>query len=160
MDNSKARISGPNGESGSPVTLASTPKAFLETLWGENPPGVANIFLLPDRKSLWFRTFSKVDNVLEGRELKEVYTGVALADSNRQSGREGGRVAQNEAAAIPGLWADIDVKHPVHKKQNLPPSLEDAKRVIAQLPFRADSRCGFGSRSPVLVALLISLDFR
>ena len=135
MDNSKARISGPNGESGSPVTLASTPKAFLETLWGENPPGVANIFVLPDRQSLWFRTFSEVDKVLEGRELKEVYTGVALADGNRQSGREGGRVAQNEAAVIPGFWADIDVQHPVHKKQNLPPTLEDAKLVIAQLPF-------------------------
>ena len=142
MENTKDDNTKLAAESGSPPVLGSTPSEFLTKLWGESPPGVDSVFVMPPKhsgqsgnKALWFNNFRQVDLVLDGRESKEVYTGVALAHFYRPSSRKGGRVAGNEAVAITGLWADTDVKHVAHKKQNLPPTEEDAKRVMTQLPF-------------------------
>ena len=154
MENNKDDITRLAADSESPPVLEYTPRKFLTELWGESPPGVANVYVMPPKhsgesgnKSLWFNTFRQVDLVLDGRESKEVYTGVALAHFNRPSFRKGGRVAGDEAVAITGLWADIDVEHEAHQKPNLPPTEEDAKRVMAQLPFEpsliVDSGHGF-----------------
>ena len=114
----------------------TTPEQFLKILWGDPPPGTANIFVLPPRYSYWSSEFSTIDRYLESHHHEEVYTGVALA------AREGGpftsknRVKEATAAAIAGVWADIDVAHPIHKKSaQLPPSIEQAMDALAKLPY-------------------------
>ena len=110
-----------------------TPSAFLTALWGDPPPGVINIWRLPDRTSSWHRELGGINNFLRRFAMEEVYTGVALADP--QKGRFTTRNRIEEAAAIAGVWADIDVFHEVHTKApRLPGTREEAREVMAQLP--------------------------
>ena len=112
------------------------PSEFLTALWGNPPPGMVNVFVLPERESHWYREFSNIDRDLEKLAHKEVYTCVALAARKGGHFTKNNRIEEAKAAAIPGLWADIDVAHPVHKKhEQLPPSAERAMEVMAQLPY-------------------------
>lgn len=47
-----------------------------------------------------------------------------------------GRGKQAGVIALPGLWADIDVLGPNHAATNLPPTLEDAWKIIRAVPFK------------------------
>lgn len=59
---------------------------------------------------------------------KDVYFGVSLA---RKPGTTTSRIDAASAAGIFGLWADIDVADPdVHKKWNLPPTVEAAHELL------------------------------
>ena len=61
---------------------------------------------------------------------QDIYTGVSLAPKfARMTGYE--RVTNATSAGIPGLWADIDIADDVHKKANLPPSIEAAQEVLS-----------------------------
>ena len=112
------------------------PSQFLAALWGENPPGMVNVFTLPERKSSWYSELTSVNRDMQQHLHKEVYTGVALARNLGGRFNTQRRVKEVDAAAIPGVWADIDVFHQVHKKkENLPPTAEAAQEVMAELPY-------------------------
>ena len=113
------------------------PRQFLTALWGENPPGMLNIFMLPDQKSYWYPDLEKVNRDMQQHLHEEVYTGVALAKKEGTRFNTRSRVKEVDAAAIPGVWADIDVFHPsekVHKEKSLPSTVEQAQEVMAKLP--------------------------
>ena len=113
------------------------PQEFLAALWGENPPGMLNIWMLPDQKSSWYPDLEKVNRDMQQHLHEEVYTGVALARKEGTRFNTRSRVKEVDAAAIPGVWADIDVFHPsekVHKEKSLPSTVEQAQETMAKLP--------------------------
>ena len=119
-----------------PLCSGMTPRAFLTALWGDAPPGMVHVWTLPDGISYWYKDFSNIDREMQSHHHEEVYTGVALADPKKGPFTPKKRVRESNAAALPGLWADIDVAHPVHKKKaQLPPSAERVMEAIATLPY-------------------------
>ena len=102
------------------------PREFLTQLWGPKPPGKVLIWTSKPKFSYWYTTYNNLDaNISKLAETSDVYTGIGLAASKtRVSSRR--RVLANNIAVIAGLWADIDIAHAVHKKQNLPPTMRAA----------------------------------
>jgi hypothetical protein len=47
-----------------------------------------------------------------------------------------GRGKQADVIALPGLWADIDVRGPNHTATNLPPTIKDAWSILREVPFK------------------------
>ena len=113
------------------------PSQFLIALWGETPPGPVLVWTLPDKKSRWYRTFGAVDADLLEHESHEIYMGVGLAPANGVRLTSRTRVKEQDVAGIAGLWADVDVGHPVHAKAaQLPPDRERAIEVLNRLPIQ------------------------
>ena len=100
------------------------PREFLTTLWGDPPPGVALIWMLPRKKSSWYTHFGVVNRDLEHHAHEDVYTGVGIASKSGNRFTSQNKLTEEEVGGLAGMWADIDWEHPVHRKSNLPPSLE------------------------------------
>ena len=115
-----------------------SPSQFLIALWGETPPGTVLVWKLPDKRSRWYRTFDTVDADLLEHESHEIYFGAGLAPANGVRLTSRTRVKEEQVAGIAGLWADVDVAHPVHAKAaQLPPDRERAIDVLDRLPIEA-----------------------
>lgn len=106
---------------------------FLTLLWGLIPPGQVLVWRLPSKHSNWFQHWENVDAFVAAHEGEDIYTGVSLV---RKDAAVTGATRTNNvnAAGITGLWADIDIADPVHKKQNLPPAVEDALALLSDPP--------------------------
>ena len=118
-----------------PTDPPMDPQRFLTALWGDPPPGVINIWRLPDRTSSWHRELSSINNFLRQFAMEEVYTGVSLSDPQKGRFTTRNRIEEAAAGAIAGVWSDIDVFHEVHAKATrLPGTREEAQEVMAQLP--------------------------
>ena len=83
------------------------------------------IWTLPNKESQWYTRLDAINQDVEHHAHEDVYTGVGIANRNRvrftthkklTDRRGGGRAGRD----------DIDWAHPVHRKPNLPPSLEQA----------------------------------
>ena len=117
--------------------MAMTPAEFLTTLWGNPPPGKALVWTLPEKRSIWYDRFDTVDEDMRTHDDDEVYTGVGIAPQKGVRLTSRNRLKEGQVVGIPGLWADIDVDHPVHKRAPwLPPDREQAIDAIGELPFR------------------------
>ena len=66
------------------------------------------------------------------REKSNVYFAIGVQGQQPHKGRG----TQAGVIALPGLWGDLDVLGPNHVATNLPPSLEDAWKVIRGIPFK------------------------
>lgn len=105
---------------------------FLEALFESADESLfAHLWTLPDKKTYSF-SVSDLDAMAEkaiqlSEEDKEVYVCVGLTDSPLPSGS---RTSRANVTAIPGLWADIDIRHDAHKSKNLPETIEEAKAII------------------------------
>ena len=110
-----------------------TPETFLNTLWGDNPPGQALIWLNPPNTSRWYTGFHGVDEDIKAHAGSDIYTGVALAPPGSRGPNE--RLPVSDTTALAGLWADVDCGTTGHKKTNLPPTKSDAIAALEQLPF-------------------------
>ena len=98
----------------------NTPSAFLRALWGDEPIRPVLIWTNPGKKSHWLRP-GEADRKWEKRN---VYTAVALPPENKDM-RDDRRVEADEAAAIAGLWVDVDNEDEhAHRKANLPSFVE------------------------------------
>ena len=112
-----------------------TASDFLTTLWGTVPPGPVLVWTLPDKASYWYSTFDTVDADMLRHEHRDVYTAVGLAPKTGVRLTAHNRIREHQVAGIPGFWADIDVRHPVHKKESqLPPTAALALEALAELP--------------------------
>jgi hypothetical protein len=60
-------------------------------------------------------------------ETADVYFGCALSPRNKGVRQ---RVKAAEAFAIPGFWADVDVRGAAHKRDDLPPDRDEARRLL------------------------------
>jgi len=106
---------------------------FLQELWGFKPEDL-NILIWQKKgkKSYWFTDIDKIVNYLEkNKDQSDIYMGVGL--SSKDYGLKN-RCPANEIAGITGFWADIDIQNEVHKKKNLPASIEEAKSLFPEEP--------------------------
>ena len=106
---------------------------FLQELWGFKPENL-NILIWQKKgkKSYWFTDIDKIVNYLEkNKDQSDIYMGVGL--SSKDYGLKN-RCPANEIAGITGFWADIDIQNEVHKKKNLPASIEEAKSLFPEEP--------------------------
>ena len=105
---------------------------FLTTLWGDPLPGRVLVWTLPDKVSRWYSKAEGVDRLVMDLSDLDIYTAVALAPPDMTlSDRQ--RIRPENAASIAGLWADVDIADPVHKKRNLPPDEDAARDVLSDL---------------------------
>lgn len=142
-----------------------TPATFFESLYGDIPAGMhLVVFGLdfrttpPRRVVRWCADIGAADaavGFLAGAGY-DVYFGVCLqdrdaalahaqAEETKKAAAENRPVARISlemtrgfaatATAIPAIWADVDVADPVHKKENLPPTIADADALVARLPL-------------------------
>lgn len=104
---------------------------FLSSLY-ENLEGEHYLYLwtVPGRKTHLFPVRDLPGMAAAAGQLAaahDVYFG--LGATARALG-EYERPKNEEVTAIPGLWVDIDVLHPVHKIKELPPNIEAAMELI------------------------------
>lgn len=108
---------------------------FLSTLFFDKPD---NTFILiwvkteTEKSSTWLRNYEVLDGA-ENLDKYDIYFGVGLSPQNFGPYQ---RCKIVDIAGIPGFWIDIDIADGVHKKTNLPPSLDDALALLDQVPFK------------------------
>lgn len=102
------------------------PSEFLAELWGPQPPHgtYVQLWRLRDRRTFYLQAHQAADYYAAGHE--DVYTGVALAHADHGPRR---RCPAHQAAAIPGLWLDIDVNGGPDRKHGVAPSLDHAAQL-------------------------------
>jgi len=109
---------------------------FLEALW---PDGLENRWLVLWVKSTTGRSrpffYRSIDQAVKQAEKLpgqlDVYYGVGLLKARPARGR--GR--KQDVAAVPGLWADLDVAGEGHKGEGQFPSVEAALAFLRNLPL-------------------------
>lgn len=104
------------------------PTEFLTLLWGATPRGFMHLWRLRDHSSIWLDHPGAADYYADGRA--DVYTGVALSLRDRGKAK---RLKADEAAAIAGLWLDIDVAGGPGGHNTGAPGKAEAQRVAAAL---------------------------
>ena len=112
-----------------------TPREFLTALWGDPPPGVILIWTLPKKESHWSTKLDPVNQDMQRHAHEDVYTGVGIANRNRARFTSQNKLTEEEVGGLAGMWSDIDWAHPVHRKPNLPPSLEHAMETLEEAQF-------------------------
>jgi len=111
---------------------------FLRSVFGGQEEGFVALFQKPSKHSTfvplnregWYTDAAK--SAMLSRDKENVY--FAIGVQGQQPHR--GRGKQAGVIALPGLWADIDVLGPNHAATNLPPTLEDAWKIIQVVPFK------------------------
>ena len=110
-----------------------TPSEFLQLIWGETPPGRVLIWTPFRKTSSWYSSFETVDEDIERLGGWDVYMGVGCAPSSGVPLETHRRLPEKHIKAIPGLWSDVNVAHPVHTKADqLPPTVEIATEIIEE----------------------------
>ena len=120
---------------------------FLHALYGDYPPGWLTIYSLPSKHTQWFRAthpLPAAQYAVMQAETEDVYLGVGLRGKRLKEGRGEAK----DVIAIPGLWLDVDLKHPLaHRKVNLPETIHDVQTLIHEaipLPPTILVDSGFG----------------
>ena len=102
---------------------------FLGELFPEIPDkSHLLVWELSSKSSRWFSDISTAATFAQGRN--DVYVGCALSPKDFGSKN---RCPANQVTAISGLWVDIDYQHIVHKKRNLPSTIEAATRLAKSI---------------------------
>jgi len=105
---------------------------FFRSLYGEAAPGYLPIWTRQDRITRWLPAadLESAARVVENlAQTRDVYFGLGLQPRDLGQNRRGeGR----DVIAIPGLWADIDVRGTAHKGTDLPPTKEVARALLAE----------------------------
>lgn len=119
---------------------------FVSGLWsGGLPPGhFLTLWHRPARRSEWYTdVFELAEDAERLAEQSDVYIGGATVASGPPpatqritqralytSGKRAGQPG-NPAAAVHGVWLDLDYDHPKHKKPGLPPK-EEVQRLVSR----------------------------
>ncbi len=107
---------------------------YLRALWPEAPAGHLLLWRLADKRSQWLPSAdlgAVAGAAVSLAATTDVYLGCAL--SPRDCGPDR-RCKADEVLALPGLWADIDVAGPAHKKGGLPPDTDTAMSLAESMP--------------------------
>lgn len=109
---------------------------FFDSLFGYAPEELhALLWTLQDKRSTWCRLDTidgtgkvAADALRLAGTGHDVYVAVSLA---KFAGLPETRIKSDSAVGIVGLWADLDIADPdVHKKWNLPPSVDAAMELL------------------------------
>ena len=113
-------------------------ESFLATLYGEDAPGYLPIctpegggFVTNWIPATDLRQAAKV--AVDKAKSKDVYFGLGLHSEGLGRSKRG---KAEGVIAIPGFWADIDVRGEAHKNGNLPPSGKDALKILEAVPLK------------------------
>jgi hypothetical protein len=104
---------------------------FLRWLYGDDAPGWLTISTFDGQPTQWFlaRQLEQVATYCHAIARRyNVYFGLGL----RQEQLKDGRGESGDVLGIPGFWIELDIKHPVHKKVNLPETLEQAIALVQE----------------------------
>lgn len=97
---------------------------FIKELYAEKAESDYILIWTPNKKSFFTKEISKaveyVESVIEGHN---VFFGVGTSP---QDFGIHNRCTKDKISGIPGLYLDIDIKNPLHKKENLPESIDEA----------------------------------
>ena len=130
-----------------------TPRDFLTMLWGEPPPGPVYLFLLPQKRAVWFTHYENLNRLAGAHSDMDLYTGGGMGPRDNRQTLPNRRLTQDEVTGITGLWADIDVAHEVHTKKKPAPDHPGSPGDPGAGPVRALPARGQRPRHPGLVAL-------
>jgi hypothetical protein len=101
---------------------------FLVPIFAANPTDTyILLWQLRYKRSHWFRGLDPAAALVERLRSEDLYVGVGLA-ANRHGPNE--RCKASCTVGIPALWIDLDIAGTAHQKPNLPPTIEDALRLI------------------------------
>lgn len=109
-------------------------RPFLDALFGNMAADeFFLIWTLSDSHSTWWKNVDEACKALTGPQFnnKDVYAGMCTSHADL------GPLRRGEAAAVASmgcLWADIDIGGQGHKKENYPPTVEDAMGILAAYP--------------------------
>jgi len=106
---------------------------FLEAVWPDLDGRWLLLWGAPSKRSSWVHSIEADElAAIDIWAAKEnVYLGCALRGANLGPTLRGEKA---DCVAIPGVWADLDyAEGGGHKKPNLPPTEEDAKRLLAEM---------------------------
>lgn len=95
---------------------------FLRAIW-PNPEGILSAFMLPSARTVCARD---TDSIAAAALLHVDTENIYIRATSLMSLPEKGRGDAAASCAMPGLWADIDIKGPAHKAEDLPPDLDAA----------------------------------
>jgi len=84
------------------------------------------IWNLDGHRSGWFKNIMEAAEYVE-KNNQNVFSGVGLSSKNFGPKR---RCPSEKISALTGFYADIDIKDPCHRKENLPPTIKDAMNLV------------------------------
>src|SRR3712207_3729987 len=109
---------------------------FFRVLYGDEAPGFLPIFTHTPNRTRWVAADSPAEAariaVQSGRK-HDTYFGIGL---HREALGEGQRGTAAGVIALPGLWAELDVKGEAHQANNLPPTGKDAMCIAKAIPLK------------------------
>lgn len=110
--------------------------AFYRLLIGRDTPDYLALWTRRDRQTMWLPA-GDLDGISEATHklaaTDDVYFGVGLHPEPLGSHQRGGA---DHVSAILGLWDDIDVAGPAHKRAHLPPTIEAAEELLRAFPVQ------------------------
>lgn len=108
-------------------------ETFFEVLLGDKEPNQhILIWERYNKSSSWFKDIPKAIEYVRENASHDIYVGCGTSPKHFGSR---GRCPAEQIVGIPGLWLDLDTKHPMHKKQSLPETEEDVQNVLSCFPL-------------------------
>jgi hypothetical protein len=113
----------------------------LNALFGSAEVGQVVLWWLSNRRAQWL-SLNALEEAATVEHVDNLYLTVALHDQElalRLAGKTDPALARGSiesSVGIPALWADIDVRGPAHKRDDLPPSFAEARALIEAFPLR------------------------
>jgi hypothetical protein len=132
-----SNASSPFGQASSPSSsplghdIPQDPLTFLRLLYGDDAPGWLTISTFDSQPTQWFpaHQLEQVATYCQAIARRyNVYFGLGL----RQEQLDEGRGESTDVLGIPGLWVELDIKHPVHKKIDLPETMNEALTLVQE----------------------------
>lgn len=121
------------------TTFNRSARRFLRALYRKKRAGDYVLIWVKDKaqggSSYWFKELDEAAKFAETQAARfDVYFGIAMSMA---AGGKFNRIKENNVAAIPGLWVEVDHKSgAAHKKENLPPTPEEALGLINSMSFK------------------------
>lgn len=107
-------------------------RQFLDALW----PDLGGRWLLfwgaPSKRSEWTQAIDDktIAALTDWAEKENVYVGCALRGQALGATLRGDKA---ECVSMPGIWLDVDIDGPAHKKPNLPPTESEALALVQEM---------------------------
>ena len=110
----------------------SETKKFFEAMFANKPEDSYVIIWQTPLKTT--RRFKELDKLIDFVEKikdspAEIYYGCGLQEKDHGERRRG---KKQDIIGIPGFYIDIDIADEVHKSKNLPPTVDDAVKLVLE----------------------------
>ena len=109
---------------------------LLHLLYGDTPPGYRALWTYQTKAAEWIPAgdYGQVADYADRLpDSTDAYFVIGLHPKPRGLYEMGKAVG---VIAIPGLWADIDIKGPAHAADNLPATIDEAEDLVREFPLQ------------------------